>query len=169
MDDNDLLHYLNILHKLNSVSKYIENITTGSQLLPDITNCKHVCVNNIKSHQLITTFLNEETSLTPSTSSTSLSNEPELITPTPIKEEDVELKDQIDTLANLLGNTLDTSNTDTNTISPQQFDTFGSGLARLFKPDIQALPIPKVNSQIKNELNLSNSNINFQIKKKYEQ
>lgn len=145
MEDNNVIHYLNILYKLNEISTYIKDTNIDQNILQNIKEGKQTCINYLVSNQKIKLLLDE--------------------VQTPEEEPD-ELKDQIDTLANLLGNTIQTPIDETN-ISPQQFDTLGNGLVRLFKGTVEPQQLEQdKNSQIKNELNLFNSNINLQIKKK---
>lgn len=151
MEDNHVIHYLTILHKLHETSKYIKDTNVDQNILHNINECKQTCINYLVSNQKISLLLDEV--------KTNKSDDTQ-------EEESDELKDQIDTLANLLGNTIQTPIDETN-ISPQQFDTLGNGLARLFKGTIEPQQVEQdKNSKIKNELNLFNSNINLQIKKK---
>jgi hypothetical protein len=83
----------------------------------------------------------------------------------PVTQEDMELKEHIDSLSSLIS-------IQPNSITPDTFDTFGSGLAKLFRGEPSNIPVqspPIRDTQIKNEINLINTNINFEIKKKNEQ
>ena len=77
--------------------------------------------------------------------------------------EDTELKEQLDTLANFITDTIPETNNDN--ISPEYFDNLGSGLSRLLKLNPTVEDVPVIKNKI-NEIKSTSSNINCQIKRK---
>jgi hypothetical protein len=172
--DNHLIYYLHLITKLNDILKYINdnfkdnnNFKEGDNFERDsitsyIIECKSLCINKLKNEPLMGIFLEEiknENKLNELNQIEKL-EELELI-----KSKDTHIKEKINNLSTLITG-------ETDNITPEIFDTFGSGLARLFSAQSITEPLKDINiekEQIKNEINLVNTNINCKIKKKYEQ
>lgn len=162
--EEHIVYYLNLISKLTDILNYIEKNFKEDDITSYIKECKSICINKVKSEPLITIFLKE---LQEETSSNLQETSEENV--------DLEMQETITTLSNLL-----VSNTDTDNINPDMLESFGDGLARIFRQDAVTpeptppppvpTPIggPQIKTQIKNELNFVNTNINCQIKKKNE-
>jgi hypothetical protein len=147
-----LVHYLQLISKLSDILTYIDTNFTDNDLSSYIKECKSICINKAKEDPLMTIFLRE------------LSNEK--LEPQEVETQDIELKGQIDVLANMLTDSIQLPQQEK--MSPESCVKKCSGLAKLFKMNssVEETPQPqKVNNKI-NEINLTNSNINFEIKRK---
>jgi hypothetical protein len=159
--DEQLIYYLTLISKLSHIITYIKthiNEKDSYDLSSYIQECKTICINLVKSEPLIQLFLQE------------IKQEQNNIqTIIPVLEQnpqDIELKEQLDTLAILLTGTIQTNENEpisSNTFDT--FDTFGSGISRIFKV-IDTTPTVVTIPQLKNEINNNSSNINFEIKRK---
>jgi|GWRWMinimDraft_5_1066013.scaffolds.fasta_scaffold41261_2 hypothetical protein len=160
-----LIHYLTLISKLSDILKYINNNFKDDEkdsydLSSYIQECKAICINIVKSEPLIELFLYElhDPSLTTRQQEIKQQqNKVETIIPEQ-DIEDIELKEQVDTLAILLTGTLQDKQDEP--MSSETFDTLGSGLSRLLKITDGCIP------QLKNEIYNKSSNINFEIKRK---
>jgi hypothetical protein len=171
---NSLSNYLIILQKLRNISDYIEKIDSLNPNISDyITKCKLSCLDEIKLYPEIISFLDEIKNQAMETEQDKQQDKQEQDKQQEDKQEfkeDLELKNEINSLANIMTSTIKTSNDDK--LSIDSFETLGSGLAKLFKVSSNNLPpnnLPQNNlplPQIKNEINNINSNINFEIRRK---
>ena len=160
-----LIHYLTLISKLSDILKYINNNFKDDEkdsydINSYIQECKAICINIVKSEPLIELFLHElhDPSLTTLQQEIKQQqNKVETIIPEQ-DIEDIELKEQVDTLAILLTGTLQDKQDEP--MSSETFDTLGSGLSRLLKITDGCIP------QLKNEIYNKSSNINFEIKRK---
>lgn len=193
----DILTYIDLNFQEDDISSYIKECKSlcvnkvKSEPLVELflSELKHELLNeqlNEKLNKRLNKRLNDrlqeklqETVLNPSNEEPSFSDEttsqkdPDSITLeevpevslAPVTQEDIELKEHIDSLSSLIS-------IQPNSITPDTFDTFGSGLAKLFRGEPSNITVqspPMRDTQIKNEINLINTNINFEIKKKNEQ
>jgi hypothetical protein len=155
MEDH-LIHYLTLISKLSDILQYINENFEENDLSSYIKECKSLCIHKVKSHHLIELFLSE------------LKQENKEEDSEKFKESDKEnlsdkdIKDTIDNLSVLLKPHGSTG------MSPEIFDSLGSGIIKLLRPNDVVNPTIEIKPQIKNELNTGNTNINFQIKKKHE-
>lgn len=150
--EEHLIHYLTLISKLSDILDYINNNFEENDLSSYIKECKSLCIDKVKSSSLIKLFLKE------------IEDEESSVR---VKKKDVENQEITDTINNL--SMLMQPNTNTNDISPDMFDSLGSGLIKLLRPlPVQETPKITIVPQIKNELNTVNTNINFEIKKKNE-
>lgn len=160
--EEHIVYYLNLISKLSDILNYIESNFKEDDITSYIKECKSVCINKVKSEPLITTFLKEMQEEAPHSShleTANIQNNKDNV--------DLEMQETVNTLSNLIK-----SDTDTDNINPDMLDSFGDGLARLFRQPEIPLTVPDTltnkQSQIKNELKFINTNINCQIKKKNE-
>jgi beta-lactamase superfamily II metal-dependent hydrolase len=173
-----LIYYLTLISKLSDILKYIkthskDNEKDSYDLSSYIQECKTICINLVKSEPLIELFLHEikqeqeQEIKQEQEQQEQQHNDVETIIPVPEPDtqntQDIELKEQLDTLAILLTGAIQTSENEP--MSSDTFDTLGSGLSRIFKvtdttPTVVTIP------QLKNEINNNSSNINFEIKRK---
>jgi hypothetical protein len=158
MEEN-LIHYLTLISKLSDILDYINKNFEENDISLYIKECKSLCIDKVKSHYLIELFLHE---LNQKIYEENLEN---------IKKEEVEteetedknIKDTIDNFSMLMKTSNSTD------MSPEIFDSLGSGIIKLLRPNDQSLTKTiEITPQIKNELNTVNTNINIQIKKKHE-
>jgi hypothetical protein len=160
-----LIHYLTLISKLSDILKYINNNFKDDEkdsydLSSYIQECKAICINIVKLEPLIELFLHELHNPSLTTRQQEIKqqqNKVETIIPEQ-DIEDIELKEQVDTLAILLTGTLQDKQDEP--MSSETFDTLGSGLSRLLKITDGCIP------QLKNEIYNKSSNINFEIKRK---
>lgn len=156
-----LVHYLQLISKLSDILMYINTNFDLSSDVNDLSSyikeCKSICINKVKEESLMTIFLRE------------LYNENQVETQEieiqEIETQDVELKGKIDILTNMLTGSIQVPQEEQ--MSPESFETLGSGLAKLFKMNVdeETSKPQKIKNKI-NEINLTNSNINFEIKRK---
>lgn len=165
-----LIHYLTLISKLSEILKYINNNfkddeKDSSDLSSYIQECKAICINIVKSEPLIELFLHELHDPSLTTRQQEIKQQQNKVE-TIIPEQDIELKEQVDTLAFLLTGTLQDKQDEP--MSSETFDTLGSGLSRLLNPcSLPGFSITdKCIPQLKNEINNNSSNINFEIKRK---
>ena len=180
--DQQLVYYLTLISKLSDILKYIKTHSNDDEkdsydLSSYIQECKTICINIVKSEPLVELFLQEikqeeqqqqeeqqEEQQEQQQEEQENKNDVETIIPVPEQDnQDIELKEQLDTLAILLTGAIQTNENEP--MSSDTFDTFGSGLSRIFKvtdttPTVVTIP------QLKNEINNNSSNINFAIKRK---
>jgi len=160
--EEHLIHYLTLISKLSDIIDYINNNFEENDLSLYIKECKSLCIDKVKSHHLIELFLHE---LNQKIDEENIEN---------IKKEAVETEDRAETKDKNIKDTIDnlsmlmkTSNS--TDMSPEIFDSLGSGIIKLLRPNDQSLTNTiEITPQIKNELNTVNTNINIQIKKKHE-
>lgn len=151
--EEHLIHYLTLISKLSDILEYINNNFEENDLSSYIKECKSLCIDKVKSSPLITLFLKEIQE-----ENSELQSKKQKVQ----INEDKQISDTINNLSMLMQ-----PDTNTNNISPEMFDSLGSGLIKLLRPlPVQEAPKPTIVPQIKNELNTVNTNINFEIKKK---
>jgi hypothetical protein len=168
--DEQLIYYLTLTSKLSDILKYIKTNSKNNKkdsydLSSYIQECKTICINLVKSEPLIELFLQE-------IKQEQQQNDVETIIPVPVpapvldtqNTEDIELKEQLDTLAILLTGTIQTNENEP--MSSDTFDTLGSGLSMIFKVTDDTTPTIVTIPQLKNEINNNSSNINFEIKRR---
>jgi hypothetical protein len=169
--DEQLIYYLTLISKLSDILKYIKTNSKNNEkdsydLSSYIQECKTICINLVKSEPLIELFLQEIKQ--EQQKEQEQQNDVETIIPVPKLDtqntEDIELKEQLDTLAILLTGTIQTNENEP--MSSDTFDTLGSGLSRIFKVTDDTTPIIVTIPQLKNEINNNSSNINFEIKRR---
>lgn len=183
---DQIVFYLTLISKLTDILCYYKKHSEPDKLdSHDLTSyiqeCKSIYINKVKSDPLIKVFLQE---ISQGFKQEEVEEEIEQNTEHKIgqdieqvlqefqkedieqlQEQDIELKDQLDTLASLL--TVSIQSNKDEPISSETFDTLGSGLSKMFRiSDNNPTPTRIDISQLKNEINNTNSNINFEIKRK---